>query len=250
MKTSRQPPTIIAKCALCLGSEPLVNSHVIPKFFYKPLRDEKGRFERYPLKKGVKPLQDGLKEPLLCGQCEQHLANNFETYSIKVLNNPVGLPCFIMENTSNIPFLRIGIADVDYKKFRLFQLSILWRASVSTLPDFSEVNLGKHEEILRKMIRDVDSGSPDLYPVWMLPIKHEGDVLETLVIPPMSMKLYGYQAYRFTFGGMVWIYFVSSHKVPQMVRDLSISPSGLITLVPMNLKDIDFIMDIVESHIR
>jgi hypothetical protein len=40
----------------------------------------------------------------------------------------------------------VVIRGLDYSTFKLFHLSVLWRASVSSGPDFASVRLGVHEE--------------------------------------------------------------------------------------------------------
>jgi hypothetical protein len=60
-------------CALCLSAAPLKESHIIPAFVFRWLRDTSAtghvRFAETPNKR----VQDGLKVPLLCGECEQRL---------------------------------------------------------------------------------------------------------------------------------------------------------------------------------
>lgn len=65
------PSTI---CGLCLGAAPLKESHIIPAFVFRWLRDSSAtghiRFAATPNKR----VQDGLKVPLLCEECEQRLS--------------------------------------------------------------------------------------------------------------------------------------------------------------------------------
>jgi hypothetical protein len=66
-------------CRLCHSEgEELRFSHILPEFLYKPLRDEKHRYIglKYSQETGAKRvlLQKGIREYLLCGNCEQVLA--------------------------------------------------------------------------------------------------------------------------------------------------------------------------------
>jgi hypothetical protein len=92
--------------------------------------------------------QGGLKEKLLCDSCE-NIFSNLENYVKNMLYGGIELT-----------FHKIGprtwsVGGLDYIKFKLFQLSVLWRASVSTQEFFKSVNLGqKHESQIRKMLLD------------------------------------------------------------------------------------------------
>src|SRR5262245_20501849 len=134
------------QCRLCLTEGSLCDSHIYSKFLYNALYDEKHRVY------GVRPfldsenavLQQGLREHMLCATCEQHLSR-YEGYAAKVLRN---LP----ELGSKPPGAVVRVLGIDYTKFKLFQLSLLWRAGVTRQMSFREVNLGPHEERLRRMV--------------------------------------------------------------------------------------------------
>jgi len=58
-------------CPLCQKEKPLVQSHVIPEFLYRPLYDEKHRaIEAKLVPKGFNYLQKAYREPLPCSECE------------------------------------------------------------------------------------------------------------------------------------------------------------------------------------
>jgi hypothetical protein len=59
------------------------------------------------------------------------------------------------------------IEKYDYKKLKLFFISLLWRAGVSTRPMFSNVSLGLHEANLRRMILESDPGTDLDYSVML-----------------------------------------------------------------------------------
>ncbi len=67
-------------CRLCLRDRPLRNSHIASEFLYRELYDEKHRaFQADALKGGAPSLiQKGLREPLLCTDCERDLNDRFE----------------------------------------------------------------------------------------------------------------------------------------------------------------------------
>jgi hypothetical protein len=66
------------QCRLCLKQSELENSHIIPSFLYRWLKETSGtgflRFGRNPNRR----VQDGLKEYWLCPTCED-LLGKWET---------------------------------------------------------------------------------------------------------------------------------------------------------------------------
>ena len=79
------------------------------------------------------PLTKGnadLKEPLLCKNCELFLSVNYEQYGTRLFKNPNG----VTKKEKHIEF-----ANFEYEKYYLYLISILWRASVSSLHEYSEV---------------------------------------------------------------------------------------------------------------
>lgn len=143
------------ECRLCLQEAELRNSHVIPEFVYTALGvyDEKHRFCAFSTDPNVRvdTHQKGLREKLLCDTCEGRL-NVWETYAKKVLFGGVALD---VEGDEQLGAIAHG---VDYEKFKLFAMSLLWRASVSTLETFENVTLGPHEDKLRRLLLVGDAG--------------------------------------------------------------------------------------------
>jgi hypothetical protein len=137
----------------------------------------------------------------------------------------------------------IIIRGVNYKALRMFQLSILWRAGVSTLPFFSQVSLGPHQERIRALIITEDPGIPWQYGCFMYALVHDGRMQEDLVVQPTPSRLDDVPCYRFVFGGHVWLYFVASHQHAKKLESASLDPSGELRLVMKNLGDLNYIAD-------
>lgn len=141
-------------CALCLHDAELRESHIIPEFMYQSLYDDIHRFN--VLSKDVsernRKAQKGLREKLLCDSCEQHLGG-YERYVSLLVGGKLDL-----ENETHGRM--VVMRKIDYKALRMFQLSILWRAGVSSLPFFSQIKLGPHQEQLRLLLLSDDPGIP------------------------------------------------------------------------------------------
>ena len=235
------------KCELCHNDKELKNSHIIPEFFYKPLYDEKHRFNVIPLSEDqiFRYEQKGLREKLLCGDCENKLSK-WEDYVRRIFYG--GKEILI---TNGDP---IKIEGIDYAKFKLFQLSLLWRASVSKLKFFEGVSLGPHEEKIRQMLLNEDPGSKFIYPCFFIMVLMEKNkVLDDFIYPPNTLRIEGHRTYRFIFGGGFWIYFVSSHTHilnSSKISEFFLNEEGrlLIPLRPAN--KIEFFINLAKDVVK
>jgi hypothetical protein len=143
-------------CALCKRDEPLLNSHIVLEFLYRPHYDEKHRTLLFDQRNAPSTmLQKGLRERLLCGECEGRL-QVYEDYFARYWYKEQPPPD-VLEAPEVI------LTDIDYSRFKLFVLSIAWRASVSQLAP--EMSFGPHEEPMRAMLISANAGSMEQYPI-------------------------------------------------------------------------------------
>jgi len=213
-------------CRLCLNVGELRYSHIVSEFLYEPLYDEKHRFLGIrPISRDAgKPertLQKGIREYLLCDECEKGLAE-YERYSAGLLRS---LPPTAHRRPGEI----LEITGVDYQAFKLFQMSLLWRAGIASHPVFQEVDLGPHEDRLRTMITDGDPGEPWEYGCVMVALRGPGTI-ERVMRPPRKMRMIGHFAYSFIHWGLLWFYVVSHHANSLSGQGSFLSKTGVLTL--------------------
>lgn len=94
---------------------------------------------------------------ILCSKCDNKIGN-YDDYALSFVNSakPANLPVGVGWQVKN----------VDSHKLKLFCMSYLWRASITSRKEFNGINLGeKHEEQLRQFIVNDNHGSPDDYTV-------------------------------------------------------------------------------------
>lgn len=206
-------------CKLCLQPRELRKSHIIPEFLFKPGYDEKHTLlEIRADDPRHRRIQMGWRELLLCGDCEGFLNDNFERPISRMWWQLI--PESVPESHD-----RLRLLNVPYATFKLFHLSILWRASVASGRAWSPVKLGpRHEERLRSMLRARDPGVPHDYPLF-------GNVMvgpKTRVVAaantmaPTGGRIHGARVYVFIYGGCSWHFVVASHRV---VRDTRYIPT-------------------------
>ncbi len=209
-------------CALCLDPDAdLQQSHVIPEFLYGAMYDDKHRFNVLTVLDGHKDRiqQKGLREPLLCRTCERKISV-LERYASLVIKG--GAKGLNGERQGDL----VTVKGINYKVFKLFLLSILWRAGVSRHPYFEQVQLGPHLERLRTMLLAEDPGPFDLYPCIFFGLNWKQGETPGLMIQPHKGKVWGHTTYNFVLPGLKLVFFVSSHRLDAKQRRFPLQQDG------------------------
>ncbi len=230
-----------AKCKLCLQKKKLVKSHIIPEFFYKPVY-EKGLhrlnvFSTNPDEKDIY-LQKGIREKLLCNNCEK-LLSKFEDYTYRTINNTP-------EKQISLQSDEMHISGIDYTKFKLCLLSILWRASVSQQDFFSDIKLGPHEEKIRKMILYENPKKINDYGFLTIGLLDDNNkLLNSLISQPyMAKDPDGFRCFFFMFGGFRWIFIISSHNSQFKFREKFFGVNNILNIWLTKARQDDHILSL------
>jgi len=179
-RADRDAP-VLGNCALCRKHGELVESHIIPEFFYTALYDDKGRamvLSTHPERKHP-PLQNGIKEHLLCAYCDNVQFSRYEDYTARAFT-------LITEAVEKEKRGTTYIKNAKYTPLKLFFMSLLWRMGISTRGMFRTINLGEHEEKLRLALLAETPLAPTDYPVCVRAIFLQGEFLKqfTCELPP------------------------------------------------------------------
>jgi len=218
-------------CKLCLQAATLRRSHIIPEFLHKDTYDENHAARTvhadHPY---VRRLRKGLRERLLCDGCEG-VIKRYEDYFARVWYGQGVLPQFAPG-----PGEAVATAGLDYAAFKLFHLSILWRASVATLEEFRDVKLGPHEDNIRLMLLAGDPGPADRYRLRGFLIVRPGTrtVMRTMIGVPAPGKVAGHWVYAMIYGGCFWNVVVSRHGGVGL-DDQTFSETGRLVLPAVDL---------------
>src|SRR5258708_7944805 len=122
----RQSAAMNGICAFCNASDDLQRSHIVPEFFYgyddrHRLLVVKGDAKRPRLE------QNDWQDLLLCRHCEQASKDRFEK---PVERMRLDTPALAQRFTSD----SIELSGLMYSEFKLFHLSVLWRAAKAKGP--------------------------------------------------------------------------------------------------------------------
>lgn len=239
---NRAAPLKERPCALCLQTKPLRKSHILPEFLYsEDMYDEAHRLLTKSATTELKARQKGYWERLLCADCET-LISRWERYAADVFRNKVQV-------TGQPRGSVLMIEGIDYRKFKLFLLSILWRASVAKDPFFNQVQLGIYEEKLRQMLLGEEPGPADAYPCFIATALLEGKLADVM-IEPTKGRLGKNILYNFTFGGFHWTFLVSTRNIDPGFSSICLSESGKVHILVKEITDYEYIVDLIARVIR
>lgn len=148
-------------CRLCLEAKPLLNSHVLPELLYRlTYARAGGALSFHEDIEHVRILRKGVRERLLCQDCEGVLKEHEDYFAAEWIQK-ARLPGNLPEVGS-----QVQIVGLDYRRFKLFHLSIAWRTGIATGTDYRPIDIGEHQEPLRLMLLRGDPGRCTDYPVF------------------------------------------------------------------------------------
>jgi hypothetical protein len=209
----------------------------LPEFVYRPSYDPTHTAIELDTRKGRRgKRRKGFTERLFCAACESRF-NRWETYFANVWLNPAKTkrPRRLYDKLIQVPGL-------DYTQFKLFHLSVIWRAGIAKHPMFSNVRLGGQEQKLRTRILDSNPGAPDDYPFFAIALRDPKTYgfQDQIVMGPEAARVNGHWVYTFIFGGVQWHYYVSGHVTGHNVP-INFGLNGVLVLAVQDWTDIQSI---------
>jgi hypothetical protein len=214
-------------CRFCDKDKPkLAKAHIIPRSFFKGVRG-KGNYsvEMRVSKKAVKEKyqQAGNYDTgILCEECERKFAKyDAHGHSVftkvfeeaKIYRDPAGMECGYL------------LPDVDFPLLKLFLLGVLWRASVSSLDFFSNVDLGeRHEATIKSLISEGTIKGADQYQFFC---SHQRDAqYRKVILPPWKRRMDGINYIQLYLPDIQIVVKVDQRKLPEIFVPIVIKPDA------------------------
>ena len=226
------------KCVLCHKNKKLLKkSHVIPDFMYKELFDEKHRLYEallspdYQLKSKTRQT-GGYDKNILCGNCDNKIFGRLERYASLVLFGGIELSIKAISGESKSTY--VHVKGIDYRKFKLFLLSMLWRASISKLPIFRNVDLDEHQQVIREKIIKNNPGSSHEYPCAIFTYLHNRKLPHQVIAEPGCIINDKQRIYAFLISGILFVFFTSTDENTEWARQCTINEKGEMKLIQMS----------------
>lgn len=180
-------------CQLCGKDEKLVRSHIIPKSFFK---DAHPNNDALMVSKDdySKRVRIGVYDKeILCDGCERKFI--WDDYGNEFFNKIIESNAGRKISRGEVEFTLYDC--IDYKRLKLFLISVLWRGGVCKESFFSEIKLGSFDEKLREMILSVEPGGVDDFSV--LIFKYNINTKDILCPPAKTRLDNGVNGYRLFF---------------------------------------------------
>ena len=185
---------------------------------------EKNQFGTYDKDfKKLRTNQKGLRDhSILCQKCDNEiLGSKLEKYGHYCLSG--GGSFNFMKLTINKGISPDGVEslifkNIEYKQFKLFLLSILWRSLITKLAEFDDVNLGPHEEILRKMIFYEDAGDENEYPITIIKADITSKIPINFIASPKKIIFKGNTSYMYFINEAFYLFNISKYN-PNSIFD-------------------------------
>ena len=224
-------------CKLCEREKKLINAHIIPKQLYKPIGEASGGESPWVYGVGTdkksQQSQSGIYDPdILCRECDGDLIGPWDNYGQILLRSSPSPENYIVDDAGKPAGYKID--TFDYHQLKLFFMSILWRAAITSDSFFARVQLGYWEDKLKKMILAQDPGSENDFSVVLS--KYEGDCSE-IMPSPTKHKLDGVNYYRFRIPKYVFLIKVDKRNFPPKFAPFILSPNQPLLIGVMEYMD-------------
>ena len=220
-------------CKLCERERKLIKAHIIPKKLYNPiLKASSGESPRVYVvgtEKKSQQSQNGIYDPdILCRECDGDLIGSWDNYGQTLLLSSPSRENYTVDEAGKLAGYKID--TFDYNQLKLFFMSILWRAAITSDQFFAQVQLGSWEDKLKKMILAQDPGSENDFSVHLF--KYEGDFSE-IMQNPTKEKQEGVNCYRFRFPKYGFLIKVDKRNFPPKLAHCLLS-SNQPLLIPVS----------------
>lgn len=219
------------RCRYCRDGTNLIEAHVIPEGFYRPFR-QAGQAPRllssndYPRRIPI-----GVYDStILCAQCEPRFGP-WDQYAQELLRDD---PMHATIHRVGDRIVGYEIAEWRYDLLKLFFISLLWRATVSTHPVFQRIKLGPFEDVALRMLREGTPGSAQDFGVALAKFDTRNG---RAILDPHLERIEGINYARFYLGLYVAYIKVDSRESPEWVRPFLLAPGGPLKIIGRDLKE-------------
>lgn len=228
------------ECRLCQQDQglELERSHIISEAFWSGLYD--GKHKALPISLGnsqLKPVQKGIRERLLCHECEGKF-NKWETTLKRDLIDFGNLSSNFL-NITKVERSLIKVEGIRYKSFKFAILSLLWRMSISSHSFYSSYKLGPYEEVLRNILHGEINTNERQFPILVLRYELDGEFYSDIFMGFPSGKYdHAFTVQKFIIWGHCFVVFVNNKKFPNVPIDVFLRESGSLCIGTRSLVDL------------
>lgn len=134
---------MVGICRLCGAQKELAGSHIIPKMFFKYIKEESKTGGLRLVSEPNKRLQDGLKLPFLCSGCESLFSRYELHFSKDFFKNTKNSSCQVEYYNTNDDDLRYFILSISWRC-----LQYVYETDEEMLKSFTDEEIKELESVL------------------------------------------------------------------------------------------------------
>ena len=226
-------------CKLCgVSGLDMAKSHIIPRAFTHDLRGQAPHLLVIDTETGDNThTQSGdWDDSILCRACEASFSQ-WDRYAVGFFRGNLG-PLI----GSNAEAQWFEATEYQYNKLKLFLLSLIWRASVTSKPFFDEVSLGPYEDTAAAFILSSAPGSKDDFPVMICKFGASTASVgaERIHAAPVKFRKAKHIAYAFTFGGFKITIWPGTKFLPESYHPFLLSDTSPLRIVSEQFDETGF----------
>lgn len=234
-------------CKLCGDEGRLIKAHIIPESLYGPLLRESKIPRVYSTAPDAFPkrARTGIYDDgILCASCDNRIGK-WDNYAQEILLKPLsdfGPPDRLVAQEC------FSIQGLDCRRFKLFFVSLIWRADQSRHEFFSGVDLGvKWRDRAKEMIIAEGPGNPEEFGVTL--VRYEHRLAEGTIYNPERVRSDSLNLYRFSLGMYVAMIKVDRKLFQATIRPFVLGANSPFCVALFNYEESRIYKDILR-HVR
>lgn len=227
-------------CPLCSKNVDSLHrrSHLVPEWMYKDMYNEKRKLINVNLSKEfVKKEQKGIYDEIICRDCES-ISQEYDRYASLLLTerspnakeHSEVIRKYQEVNGNSRPLKYSFWSNLDFLKYQKFLFVCVLRAYFSSLKKGKPLLVEKHFKGILDLYNSEDRIDDSSYPI--LTIKYSNtDGSDNVVFLPFTNRKDGHYFIEFTGAGYGFSVYVSSHKKPSYIENLSLKKNGSMYMI-------------------
>ena len=216
-------------CKLCGSDKKLIEAHIIPRSFHRIKPNEKDPIRLITNVEGryTQKVPKGVYDAtIVCEDCERRFSS-WDDYGDEIFLKSWDKFEELVHHGEVIGY---SLPEYDCPKLKLFFLSVLWRAAVSSHVMFASIDLGPREPILRKSILNSDPGDIDYFGV----VLQAFDSTEVGMFNPHPERFSGLRFCRFYLSHVIAFIKVDSRRFDGLFRSMALGSEKSLKLAQKN----------------
>jgi hypothetical protein len=242
-------------CRLCKEEKDLIKkSHIMSEFLHKNMFDENHKLRAFDPKEFLKknprvsrPSSGTYEGGLLCKKCDNETIGKYETYASKLYNGKLGenekIRCHYSKSPDGIMTLRMS--DINYSSFKLFLLSLLWRAHISSRGEYADVDLGPYADKIAQSLINEDPGKDTDLIISITKLDPNAN-FSTFIGQPRRHKIGKSTSYSIIINGYIIVYHLKENHLTEKIKLHRLKEDGTITILEVPKSKVEpFVMKYV-----